>query len=121
MTRSWPSGRKSYRPWGSTERIDSAGRFQAQRLRVKPGGKLSLQQHFHRAEHWIVVRGTAQVTRGDEQFILKEDQSTYIPLGVPHRLENAGKIPLEIIEIQTGSYLAEDDTRRLEDLYGRSD
>ncbi|MBW2350982.1 MAG: cupin domain-containing protein, partial [Deltaproteobacteria bacterium] len=86
---------------------------------VKPGGILSLQMHHHRAEHWIIVRGTAKVTRGDEVLLLTEDQSTYIPLGVNHRLENPGVIPLDLIEVQTGSYLGEDDITRLEDVYGR--
>jgi mannose-6-phosphate isomerase-like protein (cupin superfamily) len=86
---------------------------------VKPGAVLSLQKHFHRAEHWIVVKGTANVTRGDEKFVLREDQSTYIPLGVEHRLENKGQTPLEIIEVNSGSYLGEDDIIRIEDVYGR--
>ena len=86
---------------------------------MKPGSKLSLQKHFHRAEHWIIVRGTALVTRGEDQFILREDESTYIPLGVSHRLENPGQIPLEMIEVQSGSYLNEKDIVRLEDMYGR--
>ena len=89
------------------------------RIVVKPGASLSLQMHHHRAEHWVVVKGTAKVTRGDEVLTLSEDQSTYIPLGVKHRLENPGKIPLELIEIQTGSYLGEDDIVRFDDVYGR--
>nr|MDJ0722210.1 cupin domain-containing protein [Desulfobacterales bacterium] len=84
-----------------------------------PGARISFQKHYHRAEHWIVVRGTAQVTRGDEEFILQEDQSTYIPLGQPHRLENPGRLPLEIIEVRTGTYLGEDDIQRFDDDYGR--
>ncbi len=108
-----------YRPWGSYECVERAHRFQVKRILVNPGAKLSLQFHHHRAEHWIVVKGTARVTKGDEQFLLSEDQSTYIPLGVTHRLENPGKIPLEIIEVQSGSYLAEDDIVRFEDSYGR--
>ncbi len=111
--------RRVYRPWGSYESIDSGHRFQVKRIVVKPGASLSLQMHHHRAEHWIVVRGTARVTRGEEQFLLSENESTYIPLGVVHRLENPGTIPLEIIEVQSGSYLGEDDIVRFEDRYGR--
>jgi mannose-6-phosphate isomerase-like protein (cupin superfamily) len=99
--------------------MDIAERFLVKRITVKPKAKLSLQKHFHRAEHWVVVKGTALVTRADEQFVLKEDQSAYIPLGTVHRLENPGKIPLELIEVQSGSYLAEDDVIRLDDVYGR--
>lgn len=113
--------RKVYRPWGTYETIDKSKRFLVKRTTVKPGSKLSLQKHFHRAEHWIVVRGTALVTRGEDQFILREDESTYIPLGIPHRLENPGRIPLEIIEVQSGSYLDEKDIVRMEDMYGRQD
>ncbi|GLI36479.1 mannose-1-phosphate guanylyltransferase/mannose-6-phosphate isomerase [Desulforhabdus amnigena] len=108
-----------YRPWGSYECIDCSERFQVKRITVNPGATLSLQLHHHRAEHWVVVRGTARITRGDEVILLSEDQSTYIPLGTKHRLENPGKIPLELIEVQTGSYLGEDDIVRLEDVYGR--
>ncbi|WP_300675025.1 mannose-1-phosphate guanylyltransferase/mannose-6-phosphate isomerase [Desulfoluna sp.] len=108
-----------YRPWGSYEGIDMADRFQVKRITVKPGAELSLQKHFHRAEHWVVVRGTAIVTRDDEKVLLREDESTYISLGTVHRLENPGKIPLELIEVQSGSYLGEDDIVRLEDNYGR--
>ena len=111
--------KKVYRPWGSFESVDVAERFQVNRITVKPKALLSSQKHFHRAEHWIVVRGTARVTRGDEVFILKEDESTYIPLGVVHRLENPGRIPLELIEVQSGSYLGEDDIERFDDIYGR--
>ncbi len=111
--------RKVYRPWGTYETIARSQRFLVKRTTVKSGSKLSLQKHFHRAEHWIVVRGTALVTRGEDQFILREDESTYIPLGVPHRLENPGQTPLEIIEVQSGSYLNEKDIVRLEDMYGR--
>ncbi len=111
--------RKVYRPWGTYETIDKSHRFLVKRTTVKPGSKLSLQKHFHRAEHWIIVRGTALVTRGKDQFILREDESTYIPLGVPHRLENPGQTPLEMIEVQSGSYLNEKDIIRLEDMYGR--
>lgn len=109
-----------YRPWGSYESVVGGGRFQVKRIVVNPGAALSLQMHHHRAEHWIVVTGTARVTRGDEVFLLGENQSTYIPLGVTHRLENPGMVPLEIIEVQSGSYLGEDDIVRFEDQYGRS-
>ncbi|SEP09274.1 mannose-1-phosphate guanylyltransferase/mannose-6-phosphate isomerase [Aquisalimonas asiatica] len=111
--------RRVVRPWGSYESIASGERFQVKRIIVAPGASLSLQMHHHRAEHWVVVRGTAHITRGDESFMLTEDQSTYIPLGVTHRLENQGKIPLELIEVQSGSYLGEDDIVRLTDVYGR--
>ena len=111
--------KRVYRPWGSCENVDAAERFQVNRITVKPKAKLSSQKHFHRAEHWIVVRGTARVTRGDEVFILKEDESTYIPLGTVHRLENPGRIPLELVEVQSGSYLGEDDIERFDDIYGR--
>jgi len=111
--------RKVYRPWGSYEGIDAETRFQVKRITVNPGASLSLQKHYHRSEHWIVVKGTAQVTKGDETFIITENQSTYIPLGIKHRLENPGKLPLEIIEVQSGSYLGEDDIVRYEDAYGR--
>ncbi|MBI3899070.1 MAG: mannose-1-phosphate guanylyltransferase/mannose-6-phosphate isomerase [Gammaproteobacteria bacterium] len=107
------------RPWGSYEGIDDGARFQVKRLVVKPRASLSLQMHYHRAEHWVVVKGTARVTRGDESFVLTENQSTYIPLGTRHRLENPGNIPLEIIEVQSGSYLGEDDIVRFEDAYNR--
>jgi len=107
------------RPWGCYQGIDSSDRFQAKRITVKPGAVLSLQLHHHRAEHWVVVRGTASVTKDDEVFILSENESTYIPLGTKHRLENIGKIPLELIEVQTGSYLGEDDIVRFDDVYGR--
>jgi mannose-1-phosphate guanylyltransferase/mannose-6-phosphate isomerase len=109
-----------FRPWGSYQSIDLGSRFQVKRIVVKPGGRLSLQKHFHRAEHWVVVRGTALVTVGERQKILRENESTYIPLGEVHRLENPGKIPLEIIEVQSGSYLGEDDIVRLEDVYNRA-
>ncbi|MGH6753310.1 MAG: mannose-1-phosphate guanylyltransferase/mannose-6-phosphate isomerase, partial [Bradyrhizobium sp.] len=108
-----------YRPWGWYETIALAGRFQVKRIMVNPGAKLSLQMHHHRAEHWIVVSGTARVTCEDKAFLLTEDQSTYIPLGHKHRLDNPGTIPLEIIEVQTGSYLGEDDIVRFDDIYGR--
>ncbi len=113
------SHRRVYRPWGSFEDVDVSERFAVRRITVKPKATLSLQKHLHRAEHWVVVKGTALVTKGKEQFILKEDQSTYIPLGTVHRLENPGKIPLELIEVQSGSYLAEDDIDRFDDVYGR--
>lgn len=108
-----------YRPWGSYDAIDGGERFQVKRIRVAPGARLSLQMHHHRAEHWIVVTGTARVTRGDEVFLLTENQSTYIPLGVKHRLENPGSIDLELIEVQSGPYLGEDDIVRFDDVYGR--
>jgi mannose-1-phosphate guanylyltransferase/mannose-6-phosphate isomerase len=111
--------RKVYRPWGAYEGIDSGPRFQVKRLTVNPGASLSLQMHHHRAEHWIVVTGTARVTRGEDVFMLSENQSTYIPLGEKHRLENPGSIPLEIIEVQSGSYLGEDDIVRFQDIYNR--
>jgi len=111
--------RKVHRPWGWYDSIDSGERFQVKRIVVGPGATLSLQMHHHRAEHWVVVRGTAKVTRGDETILLGENESTYIPLGVKHRLENPGQIPLEIIEVQSGSYLGEDDIVRFEDNYGR--
>ncbi|MFA9439805.1 cupin domain-containing protein, partial [Uliginosibacterium sp. sgz301328] len=111
--------RKVYRPWGWYDSIDMGSRFQVKRIVVNPGAKLSLQMHHHRAEHWIVVTGTAEVTCGDKVFLLGENESTYIPLGHTHRLANPGKVPLEIIEVQSGSYLGEDDIVRLEDTYGR--
>lgn len=111
--------RKVYRPWGWYDSIDGGERFQVKRIVVKPGGTLSLQMHHHRAEHWIVVRGTAKVTRGDDSFLVSENQSTFIPLGIRHRLENPGIVPLELIEVQSGSYLGEDDIVRFEDAYGR--
>ncbi|WP_193166365.1 mannose-1-phosphate guanylyltransferase/mannose-6-phosphate isomerase [Microbulbifer hainanensis] len=114
------SHRKVYRPWGYYDSIDGGPRFQVKRIVVKPGQQLSLQMHHHRAEHWIVVRGTAKVTRGEEELLISENQSTYIPLGVVHRLENPGTIPLELIEVQSGSYLGEDDIVRFDDDYGRS-
>lgn len=112
--------RRVYRPWGYYEGLDAGDRFQVKRLSVKPGAALSVQMHHHRAEHWIVVRGTAKVTRGDEVFLLTENQSTYIPVGTKHRLENPGKLALELIEVQSGSYLGEDDILRFEDRYDRS-
>jgi mannose-1-phosphate guanylyltransferase/mannose-6-phosphate isomerase len=112
--------RKVYRPWGSYDGIDSGDRFQVKRIVVKPGAALSLQMHHHRAEHWIVVSGSARVTCDDKVFLLAENQSTYIPLGSKHRLENPGRVPLELIEVQSGSYLGEDDIVRFEDVYGRN-
>jgi mannose-1-phosphate guanylyltransferase / mannose-6-phosphate isomerase len=111
--------REVFRPWGSYDSIENGPRFQVKRLKIKPGATLSLQMHHHRAEHWIVVSGTARITRGDEVFLLEENQSTYIPIGVKHRIDNPGKIPLHIIEVQSGSYLGEDDIVRFEDRYGR--
>jgi mannose-1-phosphate guanylyltransferase/mannose-6-phosphate isomerase len=108
-----------HRPWGCYREIDRAERYQVKRITVQPGASLSLQMHHHRAEHWIVVKGTAQVTRGKETFLLAENQSTYIPIGEKHRLENPGRIPLELIEVQSGSYLGEDDITRYNDAYGR--
>lgn len=107
------------RPWGCFQGIDQAERFQVKRITVNPGAILSLQLHHHRAEHWVIVSGTAKVTKGEEEFILSENESIYIPLGTKHRLENIGQIPLELIEVQTGSYLGEDDIVRFEDVYGR--
>jgi mannose-1-phosphate guanylyltransferase / mannose-6-phosphate isomerase len=108
-----------YRPWGWYQRIDIGPRFQVKRIQVKPGGILSLQKHFHRAEHWVVVRGTAEVTVDDKVSIIPENESIYLPLGCVHRMANPGKIPLEIIEVQVGSYTGEDDIIRIEDRYGR--
>jgi mannose-1-phosphate guanylyltransferase / mannose-6-phosphate isomerase len=112
--------RKVHRPWGWYDSIDHGPRFQVKRIMVKPGASLSLQKHHHRAEHWIVVAGTAEVTCGDRKLVLTENQSTYIPLGEVHRLANPGKVPLEIIEVQSGAYLGEDDIVRYEDTYGRA-
>ena len=111
--------RKTHRPWGWYDSIDSGDRFQVKHIVVNPGARLSLQMHHHRAEHWIVVQGTAEVTNGEKTFLLGENESTYIPLGRVHRLTNPGKVPLEIIEVQSGSYLGEDDIVRFEDNYGR--
>ncbi|MBN1007654.1 mannose-1-phosphate guanylyltransferase/mannose-6-phosphate isomerase [Amphritea pacifica] len=112
--------REVYRPWGKYDSIDLGDRYQVKRITVKPGARLSVQKHHHRAEHWIVVSGTARVTKGEETFLVTENQSTYIPLGEIHCLENPGKVELELIEIQSGSYLGEDDIVRLEDQYGRA-
>ena len=111
--------RKVHRPWGTYDSIERGERFAVKRIVVEPGAALSLQMHYHRAEHWVVVRGTARVTRGDETFLLTENESTYIPPGTRHRLENPGRLPLELIEVQSGSYLGEDDIVRFEDAYGR--
>ena len=111
--------RRVYRPWGSYEVVDSGPGFQVKRLTVNPGAALSLQMHHHRAEHWVVVVGTAKVTRGEEVFSLSENKSTYVPKGAKHRLQNPGKTPLEIIEVQTGGYLGEDDIVRFQDKYDR--
>jgi mannose-1-phosphate guanylyltransferase len=111
--------REVFRPWGSYDSIDNGERFQVKRITVKPGEKLSVQMHHHRAEHWIVVAGTAKVTNGEETLLLCENQSTYIPVGVIHAIENPGKIPLELIEVQSGTYLGEDDIVRFSDRYGR--
>lgn len=113
--------RKVHRPWGWYDSIDEGERFKVKRIQVKPGASLSLQKHHHRAEHWIVVKGTAEITNGEKVMILTENQSTYIPLGEVHRLANPGTIPLEIIEVQSGSYLGEDDIVRFEDTYGRTE
>jgi len=115
----WELHREVYRPWGKYDSIDHSDRYQVKRITVKPGAKLSVQMHHHRAEHWIVVSGTARVTNGAETFLLAENESTYIPLGAVHALENPGKVNLELIEVQSGSYLGEDDIVRLEDKYGR--
>jgi mannose-1-phosphate guanylyltransferase len=109
-----------YRPWGNYDSIDNGTRYQVKRITVKPGAKLSVQMHHHRAEHWIVVSGTAKVLNGNEEKLLTENESIYIPVGAVHYLENPGKIPLELIEVQSGSYLGEDDIVRFEDMYGRS-
>jgi mannose-1-phosphate guanylyltransferase/mannose-6-phosphate isomerase len=111
--------REVFRPWGSYDSIDNGDRFQVKRLVVKPGATMSLQLHHHRAEHWIVVSGTAQITRGEDTFLLGENESTYIPVGTKHRIANPGKVMLHIIEVQSGSYLGEDDIVRFEDIYGR--
>jgi mannose-1-phosphate guanylyltransferase/mannose-6-phosphate isomerase len=113
--------RKVARPWGWYDGIDRGERFQVKRIALKPGASLSLQKHHHRAEHWIVVRGTAEVACGDETFLLTENQSTYIPIGEAHRLSNPGRIWLEMIEVQSGTYLGEDDIVRYDDVYGRAE
>ncbi len=117
----WEIHREVYRPWGKYDSIDMGERYQAKRITVNPGAKLSVQKHHHRAEHWVVVSGTANVTNGDKTFLVTENESTYIPIGQIHALENPGKVPLELIEVQTGSYLGEDDIVRFDDRYGRAD
>ena len=112
--------RTVYRPWGHYDSICFGERDQVKRISVKPGAKLSLQKHFHRSEHWVVVKGTARVTKGEEILTISENESVYLPVGIVHALENPGKIMLELIEVQTGSYLGEDDIVRLEDIYGRA-
>lgn len=112
--------REVYRPWGKYDSIDQSSRYQVKRITVKPGQKLSIQMHYHRSEHWIVVSGTAKIHKGTESFLLTENESVYIPLGEIHALENPGKLPLELIEVQSGSYLGEDDIVRFDDLYGRT-
>ena len=111
--------RQVYRPWGSYDSIDSGPRYQVKRITVQPGAKLSVQKHHHRSEHWVVVSGTALVTLGEQQHLLSENQSIYVPVGEVHALENPGKMPLDLIEVQVGSYLGEDDIVRLDDRYGR--
>jgi mannose-1-phosphate guanylyltransferase/mannose-6-phosphate isomerase len=112
--------KRMFRPWGYYQSIDSGARYQVKRIVVKPGERLSLQKHFHRAEHWIVVAGTAEVTRDEEVRYVHENESIYLPIGCKHRLVNPGKIDLELIEVQTGSYLGEDDIVRFEDVYHRA-
>jgi mannose-1-phosphate guanylyltransferase len=111
--------REVFRPWGKYDSVDFGSRYQVKRITVNPKAKLSVQMHHHRAEHWVVVSGTAKVTNGDETFLVSENESTYIPVGVIHALENPGKVPLELIEVQSGGYLGEDDIVRFEDNYGR--
>jgi mannose-1-phosphate guanylyltransferase len=115
----WELHREVYRPWGKYDSIDKGDKYQVKRITVKPGAKLSVQMHHHRSEHWVVVSGTAKVTNGDKTFLLSENESTYIPVGVIHSLENPEKVKLELIEVQSGSYLGEDDIVRFEDIYGR--
>ena len=114
------SHRKVHRPWGFYQSVHAGDRFQVKRLTVNPGARLSLQLHYHRAEHWVVVNGTARVTRGNDEILLRENESIFIPLGTPHRLENPGRVPLNLIEVQSGAYLGEDDIIRLDDTYGRT-
>jgi len=111
---------KTYRPWGWFQTVDEGERFKVKRIGVKPGAKLSLQKHWHRSEHWVVVKGAALVTNGETQSLLSENESTYIPAGTTHRLENPGKVDLEMIEVQSGEYVGEDDIVRMEDDYGRN-
>ena len=116
----WELSREVYRPWGKYDSIDIGERYQAKRITVTSGAKLSVQMHHHRSEHWVVVCGTARVTNGGNSFLLAENESTYIPAGIVHALENPGKVDLELIEVQSGSYLGEDDIVRINDIYGRS-
>lgn len=116
----WQFDREVYRPWGKYDSVDSGDRYQVKRITVKPGAKLSVQMHHHRAEHWVVVSGTAKVTKGEDTILLSENESVYLPLGIVHALENPGKVPLELIEVQSGAYLGEDDIVRFEDRYGRT-
>lgn len=116
----WKSNRELFRPWGKYDSVDNGNRYQVKRITVNPGAKLSVQMHHHRSEHWVVVSGTAKVTKDDKTFILGENESIYIPLGAIHALENPGKVPLELIEVQSGAYLGEDDIVRLSDRYSRS-
>jgi mannose-1-phosphate guanylyltransferase/mannose-6-phosphate isomerase len=109
-----------YRPWGWYQRVDIGERVQVKRIMVTPGGRLSLQKHHHRAEHWVVVKGTAEVTLNDDVVLVHENEAVYLPIGSMHRLNNPGKIPLELIEVQVGSYTGEDDIIRVEDIYGRT-
>jgi mannose-1-phosphate guanylyltransferase / mannose-6-phosphate isomerase len=113
------TSRRVHRPWGFYESIQEGHRYQVKCITVRPGAKLSLQKHFHRAEHWVVVNGTAVVTRGSEEILLRENESVYLPLGTVHRLANPGKLPLNLIEVQSGAYLGEDDIVRIEDIYQR--
>ena len=116
----WEVHREVYRPWGKYDSVDHGDRYQVKRITVKPGERLSIQMHHHRAEHWVVVSGTGRVGKDDQEMILAENQSVYIPVGCKHWLENPGKIPLELIEVQSGAYLGEDDIVRFSDVYGRS-
>jgi mannose-1-phosphate guanylyltransferase len=116
----WEHHREVYRPWGKYDSIDIGDQYQVKRITVKPGAKLSVQMHHHRSEHWVVVSGSAKVTNGEKTFLLSKNESTYIPVGVIHALENPGKVDLELIEVQSGSYLGEDDIVRFDDRYGRS-
>jgi mannose-1-phosphate guanylyltransferase/mannose-6-phosphate isomerase len=111
--------RRVYRPWGYYQTVDRGDRFQVKRLMLKPGAKTSTQIHHHRSEHWVVVKGTAKITRAEETLLLHENESIYLPMGTKHRLENPGKIPLHLIEVQSGAYLGEDDIVRIDDIYGR--
>ena len=117
----WELHREVYRPWGKYDSVDRGKRYQVKRITVKPQAKLSLQKHYHRAEHWVVVAGQAEIIRGEEKLILGPDESTYIPIGIRHRLANRGEQPLEVIEVQSGSYLGEDDIVRFDDVYGREE